>query len=152
VSGRTVRAVVSDELHTDCDISKSRVIERMNVERAILSRNEDVARAIVRRSLQHHVHSCRNSHDQVARPGFESVANESATLGPPRVLDSFAAVARNQVSNPILESLPALIGKREIVGIGTNTKNFLPMRCVRSRCSKSSSGNNNEGERDVTEA
>src|SRR5690242_11219670 len=84
---------------------------------SILTRDEDVGRTIVRPRGGCHFESCRDAHHDVASAGAQSVAEETAPLRPPRVLDALAHVLREQFGNFVFETFAALIRERKIVWV-----------------------------------
>src|SRR3954471_21661788 len=82
---RRVGVVVTHQLYADAERLQGRIIERLDVQAAILAVHEDVGRAIVGRGGAHPLGSRRHAHHHVAAIGPEGIAEKAPTLGPPGI-------------------------------------------------------------------
>jgi hypothetical protein len=119
VGGRRIDAVVTGELHADFHLAQQRIVERRRM-RPVLSRDEDISRPVVGARGESHLEAAGHPHHHVAQAGFQSIAEETAALRPPGVLDGGAEIAREQRGDLVLESLQAAVREGQIVGIGAD--------------------------------
>jgi hypothetical protein len=115
-----VRVIVSDQLNSDPQASKRGIIQGSNAQATVLAIHEHVAGAVIRPGGEDAVGSGRRSHDEIALAGRERVTNEPPPLRPPGVANGGAELGSNELCEPVLEAFAALIGERQVVGIGAD--------------------------------
>src|SRR5436305_14716741 len=96
----------------------------MNIQMMVFAIDEDVGRAVVRRSGRSHLKTERHAYDEITLSRFQSVSDEATALRPPSVLHVHVHLARHERGNLILETFTPIIRERKIVRVGTDAQMF----------------------------
>src|SRR6185503_8003795 len=83
----------------------------------IVPRHEHVRRLVVRARRGQHLHAGDGADDEVAFAGVERVANEPATLRPPRIRDRPMQLGTNHIGDFVFEAGATGVRKGEVVGV-----------------------------------
>src|SRR4051794_35933165 len=99
-----------------------RRVERVDIQVIVPARDKYVRRSIVRRGRKNRAIVARNSNQQIALALVEVFADEATPHSLPDVGEVRIQIFGNQRRDLILQTLQLGVGKRQVIGIGADSK------------------------------